>query len=203
MATATMDGGGPALVTQCLEFSKALASMGQSVSLSINIGSFSFSLDTRGKRKISSPEKVKKKPSPSTLRRNQRRKVEFQKKKLEEQNKSGTVNDMEATNQDGKTFECEQCEKIFNTEGGLKIHIGRSHKVPKPLPSSEKIREDKQETSLCVSPDKDTDRVEVEEEEEEDEDQTEDDDEVKSVQRLRLDPGPGRWCCMRYPHCLC
>ena len=175
-----MDGGGQALVTQCLEFSKALASMGQSVSLSLKIGSsFSLSLDTREKKKVISPEKVKKKPSPSTLRRNQKRKELFQKKKLEEQKKGDTTNDMEITSQKGSTFKCEQCEKVFNTEGGLKIHIGRTHKAAKLLPSPEKIRESFQEVSLCVSPEKETERVEVEDDEEEEEEGEEDEEEAK------------------------
>ena len=114
-----MSEGDPALVSQCLDFCQALASMGQTISFSLTIGStFSFNLDTR--RKTTSPgEKVnnKKKPSPSTLRRNQRRKQEFQKKKSE------ATSDLEEPSQNMVTFQCEHCENTFKTEKGLKIHI--------------------------------------------------------------------------------
>ena len=71
------------LASKCLDFCQALASQGNAFNFSLSIGStFSFSLDTRNK---SLDTKVgplkKKKPSPSTLRRNARRREEFLKKK--------------------------------------------------------------------------------------------------------------------------
>ena len=92
-----MDVGGPAVVSKCLEFSQALASMGQSVSLSIKIGFSSFSLDTR--KKTTPPEEIvkKKKPSPSTQRKNLKRKQEFHKMKQAEKEKSDSTSDLEAT----------------------------------------------------------------------------------------------------------
>ena len=119
-------GGDPAALSQCLELCQALASKGQKFTLNlIHTGtSFTFALDTREaptsrntrsvelkrKQKVrpsTSPEKAKKKPSPSTLRRNQRRKEEFQKKKLEELKKGDTTNELEITSQEGSTFKCE------------------------------------------------------------------------------------------------
>ena len=156
MTTSTLSGGDPALVTQCLDFCQALASMGRTISLSLTLGSiFSFNLDTR--RKPTSPdEKVmkKKKLSPSTLRRNQRRKQEFQKQKSE------SACNLDVTSQAMNTFQCDQYENNFNTENGLKIHIGKAHKVLKPLPSPEIGRDYPQDTLLVMSPVKDTRREE-------------------------------------------
>ena len=66
--------------SKCMEFCQALASQGQSFKFSISIGSnFSFSLDTRSKATTS--QGTKKMASPSTLRRNARRREEFLAKK--------------------------------------------------------------------------------------------------------------------------
>merc|ERR1712129_666439 len=66
-----------------------------------------------GGEKVTSPEKVKKRPSPSTQGRNLRRKIEFQTKKVEENKESETNNDLDATSQKSNPFKCEQCENIF------------------------------------------------------------------------------------------
>ena len=79
---------------------------------------------------------------------------------MEEQTKSETTKDLETTSHESNTFQCDQCENIFETEKGLKIHIGRQHKAPKTLSSPEKLRQSSLETSLSVSPEKETDRVE-------------------------------------------
>ena len=66
------------LVFKCMEFCQALASQGQVFNFSLSVGpSFSFSLDTTR----SEAPRTKKKPSPSTLRRNARRREEFKAKK--------------------------------------------------------------------------------------------------------------------------
>ena len=71
------------LVTKCLDFCQALTSQGTAFNFSISIGSsFSFSLDTRKKvLALGTQGKTKKKPSPSTVRRNARRREDFLKKK--------------------------------------------------------------------------------------------------------------------------
>ena len=153
-----MSGGDPALVKQCLDFCQALASMGQTISISLTLGSnFSFNLDTRRKA-ASSVEKLpkKKKLSPSTLRRNLRRKEEFLKKKSE------TSKDMETTCMADTTFQCEHCETHFKTEKGLRIHIGKVHKTFKEILVLEKFRDKPLDTSLTVSPIRDTIREEKE-----------------------------------------
>ena len=71
------------MLSKCLDFCQALASQGQHFNFSISIGSdFSFSLDTRSKATTS--QGAKKMPSPSTLRRNARRREEFIAKKQHE-----------------------------------------------------------------------------------------------------------------------
>ena len=73
------------MLKHCLDFCQALASMGQTISFSLTLGStFSFNLDNKGK--ATSPVgkmTKKKKPSPSTLRRNLLRKEQFLKPKSE------------------------------------------------------------------------------------------------------------------------
>ena len=69
------------LASQCLAFCQALASQGKDFSFSLTINStFSFSLDTRESNVKSIP--AKKRSSPSTQRRNARRREEFLQKKL-------------------------------------------------------------------------------------------------------------------------
>ena len=76
--------------------------------------------------------------------------------------KSETSCDMETTSQEEATFQCEHCANSFKTENGLKIHIGKSHKALKANVSPEKVRDNTLETSLTVSPARDTRREEKE-----------------------------------------
>ena len=74
------------LATKCLDFCQTLASQGKAFNFSLSIGSaFSFSLDTRDKvpaLDTKSKATPKKMPSPSTIRRNARRRDESLNKKL-------------------------------------------------------------------------------------------------------------------------
>ena len=66
------------LATKCLAFCQALSSQGKAFQFSLKVGStFSFTLDTRCKETL----ETKKKASPSTLRRNAKRREDFFKKK--------------------------------------------------------------------------------------------------------------------------
>ena len=68
------------LTSQCMAFCQTLASKGHRFTFTLNVGtSFLFSLDTKGENP-STMSNVKKK-SPSTLRRNARRRAEFLNKK--------------------------------------------------------------------------------------------------------------------------
>ena len=126
--------------------------------ISLSIGSsFSFSLDTR---RTTSHEAVtrKKRVSPSRLRRNQRRKEEFLKRKTDP-----------SSEKESEAFKCEECGNSYKSENGLKIHKGKSHKKANTLPSPEKIRrssgDSPMESSLNMSPIRDTGREELQEQE--------------------------------------
>ena len=89
MTAATLCGEETPLVSQCLAFCQALAGQGKAFNFSLKIGStFSFSLDTRGGQALDPV--TRKKPSPSTQRRNARRREQFLKKKLEALTPSNT-----------------------------------------------------------------------------------------------------------------
>ena len=68
------------LVSQCLDICQTLAGKSLPFSFSFNIGpNFSFSVDTRGKEVFA----AQKKKTPSTLRRDARRREELMKKKFD------------------------------------------------------------------------------------------------------------------------
>ena len=76
-----MGGNYPSLADKCLDLCQALTSQGKEFSLNITMdSSFTFSLDTRGKVNHSTTV-ARKKMSPSTQRRNAKRREEFLKKK--------------------------------------------------------------------------------------------------------------------------
>ena len=111
------------LASQCLEICQTLAGKSLPFAFCINIGSnFSFSVDTRGKEVEVLANSKRKKKTPSTLRRDARRREDFLNKKLN----APTAE---------KTFKCDQCDGTFKSENGLKIHIGKAHKTPQPKES--------------------------------------------------------------------
>ena len=65
------------LAAKCLDLCQVLAGQGLAFNFSLSIGStFSFSLDARGKgQALATQGKTKKKKTPSTMRRNARRRV--------------------------------------------------------------------------------------------------------------------------------
>ena len=105
-----------------------LAGQGLAFNFSLSVGStFSFSLEARGKgQALVTQGKTKKKKTPSTLRRNARRRTEFLKKKLEDSPGNEDVSAKEAVKKvvECGSFKCEQCENVFKSENGLKIHAG-------------------------------------------------------------------------------
>lgn len=71
-------------LSQCLDLCQTLAGKSLTFSLSLTIGSsFSFSVDTRRKEALAT---TRKKKSPSTLRRNARRREQFLRKKFDAPN---------------------------------------------------------------------------------------------------------------------
>ena len=135
--------GDSSLAKQCLALCQTLASQGRTFSLSLSAGSsFTFSMESKG---VAIPvEKVKKKSSPSTLRRNARRRDIFLRRKLESHTK------MEASSEcppcpssppplisspkrvEGRPFKCDLCAASFVSKHGLKYHMESIHKTAPP-----------------------------------------------------------------------
>ena len=140
----------PQQLTKCLDFCQALASKGQHFKLNLTLGtSITISLETKENQPSRIMEKMdKKKKSPSTLKRNQKRKEEFVKKKCSDKTKEQSEKEFPPQK---KSFDCDQCDQVFSSEKGLKIHIGKTHKV-------EILRGKQQETSLTASPPKEPPR---------------------------------------------
>ena len=83
MTAKTLNEDNAALLSQCLDFCQTLANKSLTFSFNFTLGdSFSFSVDTSEKKALAVKVKKKKK-TPSTLRRNAKRREEFLKKKLE------------------------------------------------------------------------------------------------------------------------
>ena len=138
------------LASQCMAFRQALASKGQIFSFTLKVGSsFAFSLDTRGNGTSSF---TKKRKSPSTRRRNARRRAEFLAKKRGPPEKS--TPEKVARPVKAKEFKCDQCEKDFKSENGLKIHVGKTHnRVDSDLATPEVARNQlRSSESLSASP---------------------------------------------------
>ena len=147
----TAASGEDSMASKCLAFCQMLVSQGQVFNFSLSIGSdFTFSLDTRSKAFKSQGNK--KKPSPSTLRRNARRRAEFMAKKRQIP-PSWTSNDG-AAEQASTVLLCDQCDYLGASEKGLKQHVRMKHKKAEATPvSPEALRStEKSSRSLIGSP---------------------------------------------------
>ena len=148
------------LVSKCMAFCQALAIQGQAFNFSLSIGpTFNFSLDTRGKL-LKGPV-AKKRTSPSTLRRNAKRREEFVNKK--QQSPSARI-----PTEDGaaalKKPKCDQCDYEAASEKGLLQHVRMKHKKPSMDGAAsgqtlEKLRNLSSQPSLLLSPIRDQGRV--------------------------------------------
>ena len=108
------------LTNKCLELCQELANQGKAFKFSIMLGtSFSFLLDTRSKE---NPQEgmEKKKPSPFSFRRNQKRKQDF----LETRK---TTPEPKPTHKEAK-HQCELCDFEMDTKRQLENHERRKHK---------------------------------------------------------------------------
>ena len=150
------------LAAKCLELSQTLAAQGLAFNFSLKIGSsYSFSLDARDKGVAShTPSKTTKRKSPSTLRRNARRKEAFLEKK---QNPApvtpgpGVEPDVRLSRGED-SFKCDICGNFFKSDNGLRIHKGKRHKHQEP--PVEEMRGSNIANSKIVSPLKDVVREE-------------------------------------------
>ena len=152
MAALAMSEDNSDLASQCMAFCQALASKGQTFSFSLNVGpSFTFSLDTRGN---GSTTLSKKRKTPSTQRRNSRRRAEFLAKKHGPPPETEPSVEKETEPEEENIFQCDQCENNFKSENGLKIHIGKTHKkVDSILATPERPRQhSRSSVSLSASP---------------------------------------------------
>ena len=136
------------LATQCMDFCQQLSSQGVTFTFSLSMGPlYHFSLDTKEKS-TPIPGVCKIKKSPSTLKRNAKRKKDFLMKKSEptletpddvpshttvEKNlaTSNTFKDnsdnLEDTSNQKNEFKCENCEYTNQYEKRLQTHIARKH----------------------------------------------------------------------------
>ena len=134
------------MASKCLAFCQGLVSQGQVFNFSLSIGSdFTFSLDTRSK---ASGSQRKKKPSPSTIRRNAKRRAEFMAKK-QQMPPSRISNDGEAV-QTSTVFPCDQCDYLGASEKGLKQHVRMKHKKAEATPASPEALRSKEESSRSL-----------------------------------------------------
>ena len=143
------------LMTQCLDFCQALSQQGRGFKFSVTVGSdFTFSLDTKETRPVSD-NKTKKRISPSTKRRNAKRRAEFLSKKSAPE--AAVATGLETNQKRDDLFQCDQCDSTFKTQNGLKIHKGKAHKEDSP---PEKARNPPSQPALVCSPIREATRVE-------------------------------------------
>ena len=90
---------------------------------------------------------TKKRSSPSTLRRNARRKEGFLKKKLN----PAVEGQRKESSADETSEKCSQCDLSFNSEEKLKKHVGHGHGPP-VLPTPEKERTQDHIVDLVLTP---------------------------------------------------
>ena len=125
--------GDSSLAQQCLALCQTLASQGRTFSLSLTAGSsFIFSTESNG---IAVPvQVVKKKSSPSTLRRNAKRRELFLKRKLASSVEMKALSEYppsasivvgppqlsSAMRVEGRPFQCDLCTASFVSKHGLK-----------------------------------------------------------------------------------
>ena len=120
---------GATLLSKCLDFCQALSSQGQVFNFSVAIGpDFTFSLDTRSK---AAGLVTKKKASPSTLKRNARRRADF----LQRKQNPSSVNSIEEVEAVPNALNCDRCDYKAVSEKGLGQHKRMKHK-PSQLAST-------------------------------------------------------------------
>ena len=152
-----------ALLSQCLDFCQTLAAKSLTFSFTLTLGnSFSLSLDSSGKEALAFKGKRKKK-TPSALKRDARRREKFLKKKLEVSTvdislQSKDISEEENVGKqvaekalDEKAFKCEQCDTIFKSENGLKIHVGKTHKKVNSTPATPDCLRQQPRSSVSLS----------------------------------------------------
>ena len=114
------------LAIQCMELTKHLANQGKSFKLSLSLQTgFNFSLDVT-QEQLSPSSVERKKPSPSTLKRNALRKKTFLQKKNLEKLAGSQQNEIQISSED-KMIKCNQCDSRFECNNTLEYHIKENH----------------------------------------------------------------------------
>ena len=124
------------LASKCMAFCQALASQGQVFTFSLSAGpDFTFSLDTRSKAETT--QRTKKKASPSTLRRNARRRLEYNAKKQQSspsRKSSGDHSVLQASPEKERGVEASHCElQMSPTQRRRRRTSSLKKKAPPPL----------------------------------------------------------------------
>ena len=157
MAASAMKTEDSDLASQCMAFCQALATKGQTFNFNLTIGSsFSFSLDTR---EHGAPSLVKKKKSPSTVRRNARRRKEFLDKKLVSSSEiksspAQTNSEEEAgnlNNHGAREIKCEACDDTFNKETDFEAHMKGKHNTSPPGTARKEWKERSNEPATTIT----------------------------------------------------
>ena len=122
------------VLDKCLAFCQTLAASNQKFDFNLSIDKDGFNFNNK---ELTTSSCVKKRKSPSQLRREARRREAMKHVQLNEDTEK--VTEMS----DNNAFKCDQCGK------GLRIHIGKVHKV---LKTPEKERCDLLSTSFQLTP---------------------------------------------------
>ena len=139
--TAIVSESDSSLTAKCLDICQTLATKGLAFSFSLKIGStYTFSLESR---KMDVPKQTRKKPSPSTQRRNALRRQKFLESK-EAENVSKSHSDVEtevavASSAATENFNCDACDFIGESNISLRIHKSRIHKTIPQLDGADSV----------------------------------------------------------------
>ena len=139
--TAIVSESDSSLTAKCLDICQTLATKGMAFSFSLKIGStYTFSLESRT---MDVPKQTRKKPSPSTQRRNALRRQKFLESK-EADKSSKSPSDVETEVAEASTaateiFNCDACEFIGESNISLRIHKSRMHKTIPQLDGADSV----------------------------------------------------------------
>ena len=149
------------VVDKCLAFCQALINSHQKFPLNLSVGKDTFVFNNK---ELEQSSCKKKKKSPSQIRRETRRREarlkEHSCKDTEEESEN------EKLKPDNHVHKCNFCEINFNSEKGLEIHVGKSHKSNDSTPEKERTaskpaspdnlnlsaKEARDETAICPPP---------------------------------------------------
>ena len=122
------------MAKKCLELCQTLATRGSNFSFSLKVGTtFTFTLDTtREEVKATRPRKKK---SPSSVRRDKRRRDEFKARAAGIQKPDSVTVTAGKTQEDpvsgpsrnAEMYDCIQCDKRFEKKRDLNIHVRSEH----------------------------------------------------------------------------